>query len=575
VGAWIFPPSLPIRNECCECLRVRSVLTRIAEPAGALASVFRNGDLRRLQLAWVGSIIGSWAYLVALAVYAYGEGGPAAVGLVGVIRLLPSALAAPFVAVAADRFPREKVMVATDLVRAPLMVLVALTILWDGPAAIVYAAVGLSSVVGTAFRPAQAALVPSLARTPEELSAANVTSSTVESIGTFVGPALGGILLAVSSPEVVFGANALTFAWSAVMIAGIRPSAPVARAPAERGSFRSEVGAGFRTFAVERDLRLIVALYGAQTIVAGAFTVLMVVASLELLDMGEAGFGFLNSAVGIGGFLGAALALALALRGRLARDFALGVALYGAPFALVVVWQEPVAALLLMAVVGVGNTLTDVAALTLLQRAVPDEVLARAFGALESVLLACLGLGAVLGPVLVETLGIEAALVVSGALLPAAVLLSAPLLARMDTRARVPAERVELLAGHPIFAPLPAATVEALAGRLAALSVAAGDEIVRRGDRGDRFYLVAAGEVEAHVDGQATLLCRGEGFGEIALLRDVPRTATVRARTDAQLLALERDDFLAAVTRDPLSTRAADDVVVGRLGALSPGVAST
>ena len=548
----------------------------MSQSAGALAAVFRSRDLRRLQLAWAGSIIGSWAYLVALAVYAYNEGGPAAVGLVGVIRLLPSALAAPFVAVAADRFPRERVMVVTDLIRVPLMAIVALTIFWDGPAAIVYAAVGLTSVVGTAFRPAQAALLPSLARTPEELSAANVTSSTVESIGTFVGPALGGILLAATNPEIVFAVNGLTFVWSALMVAGIHAVAPEPPAePVERGSFRREVGAGFRTFGVERDLRLIVALYGAQTIVAGAFTVLMVVASLELLDMGEAGFGFLNSAVGIGGLAGAVLALALAMRGRLATDFALGVALYGAPLALVVVWQEPLAALALMALVGVGNTLTDVAAMTLLQRAVPDEVLARAFGALESVLLGCLGLGAVLGPVLVETLGIETALVVSGGFLPVVVLLSIPALARIDTRARVPAEHVALVAAHPIFAPLPTATIEQLVGRLTAIPVSAGEEIIRRGDRGDHFYLVESGEVEAQLEDRVALLERGEGFGEIALLRDVPRTATVVARSDAQLLALDRDDFLAAVTRDPSSRSAADDVVTGRLGSFSPGVAPT
>ena len=554
---------------------MRSALTRMSQSAGALAAVFRSRDLRRLELAWVGSVIGSWAYLVALAVYAYSEGGAAAVGLVGVIRLLPSALAAPFVAVAADRFPRERVMIATDLIRAPLMVVVALTILWDGPAAIVYVAVGLTSIVGTAFRPAQAALLPSLARTPEELSAANVTSSTVESIGTFVGPALGGILLAATNPEVVFGVNALSFLWSAVMIGGIRAVAAESTEPVERGSFRREVGAGFRTFAAERDLRLIVALYGAQTIVAGAFTVLMVVASLELLDMGEAGFGFLNSAVGIGGFAGALLALALAMRGRLATDFALGVALYGGPLALVVVWQEPWAALVLMALVGVGNTLTDVAALTLMQRAVPDEVLARAFGALESVLLGCLGLGAVLGPVLVETLGIETALVVSGAFLPAVVLLSAPALARIDTRARVPADRIALVAAHPIFAPLPSAKIEQLAGRLTPLAVGAGDVVIRRGDHGDRFYLVESGEVEAQLEGEVKQLGRGDGFGEIALLRDVPRTATVVASTDATLLALERDDFLVAVTGDPHSASAADDVVVGRLGSFSPGIAPT
>jgi len=229
----------------------------------------------------------------------------------------------------------------------------------------------------------------------------------------------------------------------------------------------------------------------------------------------------------------------------------------------------------LMALVGVGNTLTDVAALTLMQRAVPDDVLARAFGALESVLLGCLGLGAVLGPVLVETVGIEAALVVAGGFLPAAVLLSAPALARIDTRARVPAEHVALLASHPIFSPLAGATLEQLAGRLTIVSVGAGDEIIRRGDRGDHFYLVESGEVEAQLDAGVKLLDSGDGFGEIALLRDVPRTATVVARTDTKLLALDRDDFLAAVTRDPHSTRAADDVVAGRLNSFSAGVAPT
>jgi len=210
-----------------------------------------------------------------------------------------------------------------------------------------------------------------------------------------------------------------------------------------------------------------------------------------------------------------------------------------------------------------------------MQRAVPDEVLARAFGALESVLLGCLGLGAVLGPVLVETVGIETALVVAGGFLPAVVLLSVPALARIDTRARVPAERIALVAAHPIFAPLPSSTIEHLAARLTPVSVSAGGEIIRRGDLGDHFYLVESGEVEAQLDDRVAELGPGDGFGEIALLRDVPRTATVVARTDAQLLALDRDDFLAAVTRDPYSRNAADDVVAGRLGSFSPGVAPT
>lgn len=552
---------------------VGSLLRKTAQTRGAVAAVFRNPDLRRLLLAWVGSVIGTWAYTIALAVYAYTEGGAVAVGILGVIRLVPSAVAAPFITVAADRFPRARVMLLTDLIRAPLMVLAALIIYLDGPLALLFAAAGLSNVIGTAFRPAQAALIPSLARTPEELSAANVASSSVESIGSLVGPALGGILLAVTNPEIVVAVNALSFIWSALMVSSIR-AVPVAAPPrGERPSFRSEASAGFRTIGSEPALRLVAAVYAAQTVVAGAYTVLVVAASIELLEMGESGFGFLNAAVGVGGVVGGLIALTLAARQRLAVDFAFGVALYGAPLAALVLWQEPVVALLLMCVVGIGNTLTDVSALTLMQRVVPDEVLGRAFGALESMLLGSIAVGAVVGPLLVETVGIETALLAIGIFLPVVVLLAVPRLSRLDLRSRVSAERLALLESHPIFAPLPEPTLEFLAAKLEPRQVAAGDVVFHEGDHGDRFFLIEAGEVEAQLNSTVAVMGPGDGFGEIALLNDVPRTATVTARTDATLLALEREDFLTTVAGDRYSTAAAEDVVAGRLGSLSPGIA--
>lgn len=574
-GARIFHPALPVCNRRCNSGGVRAARASFGRSWAALADSFRNPDLRRIQLAWVGSVIGNWSYSVALAVYAYRQGGPAAVGLVAVIRLLPSALAAPFVALAADRFPRARVMVAADLGRAPLMGLAALTILLDGPAPIVYAAVGLASVIGTAFRPAQAALLPSLARTPHELSAANVASSTFESIGSFVGPALGGLLLVVSSVEAVFGLNALTFLWSALMVARIQGGggSEPAGEPAPRVSLAQEVGAGFRVLAVERDLRLIVGLYAAQTLVAGAFGVLVVVSALELLAMGDAGVGLLNSAVGVGGLLGALVALMLAARGRLALDFGLGVALYGAPLALVALWREPAAALLLLGVSGVGNTLTDISALTLMQRTVADDVLARVFGVLESILLASIGLGAVLAPLLIELLGVRGALLATGAFLPVVVLLGVARLRAVDARAPG-RERVALLAAHPIFSPLSQLTLEQLAGRLEERVAAAGEQVVEVGGVGDSFYLIEEGEAEAAVDGRVVELGPGEGFGEIALLRDVPRTATVTARGPLRLLVLERGDFLDAVLGHVGSARAADALVAGRLGGVGSGVAS-
>ena len=352
--------------------------------------------LRRLQLAWAGSILGGWAYLVALGVYAYDEGGAPAVGLVGLIRLVPAALAAPLTASLVDRFPRVTVMIVSDLARFALMLVAAAVIAADGPAPAVYLTVAVSQVVGTVFRPAKAALLPGLTRTPAELTAANVASSTIESVGTFLGPALGGLLLAVSNPQLVFAVNGLTFLWSAALVVGLRrfemprePSTSVDAADAERA-----VLAGITTIVHEPTLRTLVGLYGAQTLVAGALNVLVVVTAFELLDLEAAGVGLLYAAIGAGGLIGGFVALVLAGGGRLARDFAIGLALFGLPLVLIGGLPVSVVAVGGLAVLGIGNSIVDVNALTIMQRAVPDAVLGRAVGALDGLLLATLGLGA-------------------------------------------------------------------------------------------------------------------------------------------------------------------------------------
>ncbi|MBI4171370.1 MAG: cyclic nucleotide-binding domain-containing protein [Actinobacteria bacterium] len=541
------------------------------DSARVLRDVLRNPELRRLELAWVGSVLGHWSYVVALAVYAYREGGAAAVGVVGVIRMFSGALGAPLMSTLGDRFRRERVMLSADLVRAGLMGGAAALIAADGPAAAVYAIAAAATVVGTSFRPAQAALLPSLARTPAELTAANAASSTVESIGSFAGPALGGLVLAVSGIEAVFLVNAASFVWSALLVSRIRSGASGApRERAKRPSFVRGLGEGGRALAGEPDARVLVALYCAQTLVAGALNVLIVVSALELLERGTAWVGFLNSMVGIGGLAGSLVALGLVSRLRLAGDFATGLALFGGPLVLLAVWPEPAAALVLLVAVGVGNTLVDVSAVTLLQRAAPEEALARVFGLLESLLLAAIGLGALIAPGLVSALGARWALVACGALLPVLALLSWRRLARIDARARVPGERLALLRGIPIFAPLPESVLERLASQLAEVRAPAGGAVVSAGEPGDLFYAIASGEVA--VEGRR--LGPGEFFGEIALLKDVPRTATVTAATDVALLTLEREEFIAAVTGHAESAAAADAIVAQRLAPLRAGVAS-
>jgi MFS family permease len=548
---------------------------QLAESISAFRDVFRNADLRRLELAWAGSVAGEWSYVVALAVFAYQAGGATAVGLVGVIRFLPSAVAAPFTALLGDRYPRERVMLGADLVRAFTLAVAAAAVFADAPAGAIYGLAGFVSLVSTAFQPAQAALLPSLARRPEELTAANVASSTIESVGSFAGPALGGLLLALTGTGVVFAATAATFAWSAVLVARIRAGKRDERqAAAGDGRARTAL-AGFRLIGSEARLRLLVGLYAAQTLVAGALNVLIVITALELLDLGEAGVGFLNSAVGAGGLAGVVVALALVGRRRLASDFRLGLILWGVPIVLIGVWPERATVFALLALLGIGNTLVDVAGLTLLQRAVPDDVLARVFGVLESLVVGTIGLGAVAAPLLVAVLGVRGALVATGALLPLLAALTWRRLARIDAALTVPQRQLDLLRALPLFAPLPAAAIEHLAASLIPVEVSAGGEIVRQGDPGDRFYVVSEGEVEVAVDGaRGATLRAGDSFGEIALLRDVPRTATVTAAGEASLYALERDEFIAAVTGHPASAAAADAVVATRLGSLRPGMAS-
>jgi len=552
-------------------------MRRLHESLRAVGEVARNRDLRRLELAWAGSVLGNWGYVVALSVYAYDQGGAAAVGLVGVVRLLPAAIASPFVSLLADRMRRERVMVGTDLVRAALMAVAAATIAADGPPAAVYTLVGLSSAVGTGFRPAQAALLPSLARTPTELTAANLVSSTVESVGLFLGPALGGILLAVTNAQTVFAVNGASFVWSALLVLGVRGGGvPAAAATgARRPSFVEEASAGFRTLAGEPRARLLVSLYTAQTLVAGMLNVFLVVTALELADTGPSGVGVLTSAMGVGGIVGGVVAIGLVARQRLGVDFALGLTLFGLPLVLVAAWPGAVGAFLFVCLIGIGNTVVDVSAMTLMQRAIPDDVLARVFGVLESMLFAAMAVGAVLAPVLVDGLGPRAALAVAGAFLPLLALVSLRPLARLDATVSGPAPEIALLRAIPIFTPVSEPALEQLAHSLVRVDLPAGTEILRRGEPGDRFYVIERGTVAVDPeDGPERRLGPGESFGEIALLRDVPRTATVTAADDVSLLALDRDDFIGIVTGHPQSAEAADAVIASRLDVVRADLAS-
>ena len=428
--------------------------------------------------------------------------------------------------------------------------------------------------MASTVRPMQSALLPQLAKTPEELTAANLVLTTVESSGIFLGPALGGILLAATNAQTVFAAAAVAFVVASALLVGLKVEA---RSGARRrGQLHARVLRRLRSDRerpqADADRRR---LYGIQTFVAGSLNVLLVVASLELLDLGQAGVGFLNSAVGIGGLFGAVAAFALVGRQRLASDFAFGLLLWGIPIALIGIFPQPPLALILLAIVGVGNTVVDVAALTLLQRTVPDEVLTRVFGVIQSVFIGTVGLGAIFAPLMINAVGIRWALILTGALLPLSAGLTWRRITSLDADVVAPTKEIALLRTMPLFRPLPATTIDELALSLIPVHAAAGTEIVREGDPGDRFYVIESGEVDVSLDGEHVgTMGAGDHFGEIALLRDVPRTATVTAKSEVSLRALERDEFLSAVTGHPASVEAADAVVASRLSGPRPGMAS-
>jgi MFS family permease len=554
---------------------VRRLREELAKSVVAFREVFRNSSLRRLSLALTGSELGDWGATIAFAVLAFDASGPTGVGVMLLIRMVPAAIAAPFTSILGDRLDRVLVLLSTDLVRAAAMAIGAVLAFADAPIGAIYAIAGFVAVASTIFRPAQAALLPSLARTPDELTAANVASSTIESVTSFGGPAIGGVVLAITEPGVSFAVASGTYLWSAALISLIpRMRAEGERAAPETGEgVMATVTAGARAIWEDHKVRLLVGIFGVQTIVAGALNVLVVVLALEVLRTGEDGLGALNAALGVGGLLGAIGAVALVGRRRLAGAFGAGTLLWSAPLALIAVWENQIWTLVLLGLVGLANTVVDVAGFTILQRAVPDDVLARVFGILDSVFLGTAALGGLVASAIIEGAGADWALVAFGLFLPVVVIATWRRVVTIDEEARVPEREFELLRGIPFLSLLPGPALEDLALRLLPVTIPAGEVIMREGAPGDRFYVIDAGEVSVtHGSDELARLGSGDFFGEIALLRDVPRTASVTTLTDSSLFALERDDFIAAVTGHAPSAEAAGAVVSSRLSARRPGL---
>ena len=551
---------------------LRGIRASASDVGRVLRAALATAALRRLQFAWAFTSVAHWSSTIVLAVYGYRVGGAAAVGLIGLARLLPAAFTAPLTSLIGDRHSRRDVLLIASLLRCVLGLLVAACVFAGLPLAVAVALAALKTICGMPYKPAQAAFLPQLATTPEQMAAANAVWSAIESIGFLVGAIGGGLLIAGLAPEAALAATAVPYALAALLLAGIpRDPTPEHRRPIEGSALSTEALLGFRTVLRDRELRTLVGTLSASTLVEGAVDTLLVVVAIDLLDLGDAGVGLLNAMWAAGGIAGGVVALGLLSRRRLAAGLTVGCLCIGLP--LILLALEPVTGVALggLLVLGVGYTLVETAGLTLMQRLASDEVLSRVFGVVESTYVASTGIGAALAPLLLALLGTRATLAVVGAALPLLAVVRWRTLARFEAGHQIPARPFALLRGVPLFAPLPVASVENLALRSEPVPVVRGEAVVNQGQTGERFFVIDEGSMEVLVDGAPVrVVGPGDFFGEIALLHAVPRTATVRALEDGLLLALDRDEFVATVTGNPRSLRAADGVIGQRIAHAAP-----
>jgi CRP-like cAMP-binding protein/predicted MFS family arabinose efflux permease len=541
------------------------------EARGSFRSALSHRDFRWLVSGLTISGMGDWLYSVALLVWVFDETGSAAwVAAASIIRLVPSAIFGAVAGDLASRYDKRLVMIASDIVRAAMMLLVALVAAVSGHVALGLFLVFISTSVGTVYFPAMASLTPSLVG-EEDLSAANAATSTIDTVALVVGPAIGGLLLLVGPVELGFAVNAFTFVVSALCISRIRTRATLYTDEEEPG-FITRIAEGLRSIRQSREVSLLLLMETGSTFAYGQVLVLLVLVA-EDLDMGDAGLGFMFAAAGAGGIAVAGLAARLADHPRLGTTLLLGSITFGLPFAGLAIVDVPALAYLLLGIVGAANVILVVVTNTMLQRLVRPDIVSRVFGVLDSLDVVGIILGSLLAPLLVEAFGLNTALIVAGLSLPLLTLVVLPYLRALNdasaVRLRELAPIVNRLELMPIFKGAPRPVLEALAGAAREQRFAGGAVVIRQGDAADDLFLVRAGTLDV-VDERAARgpkivnkLVEGDYFGEIGLIEQIPRTASVIATSDSSLYRVDGGQFLDIVNQAP-----------ALLGALRVGIAS-
>lgn len=550
--------------------------TAIRDAATALREVLGNDGIRRIQLGWTFGFAGDSAFLVALVLVAFAAGGPLAVGLVGIVRTAPAILAGPLAGIPTARWAASRVLLAVHLVRGLATLAATAWLVAGGPFVGVVAVAAVAATAGSLVRPIQVAAMPSFAREPRELVATNTATSTGEGIGAFAGPLAAGIAVGIAGPLGAALVGSALLLVPIAILAGLRPSADEAAEHAAQASAASAgpsprtgplatLAAGIAALGAAPAARAVLLGFAAQVFVRGLSTALVVVASLELLGMGEPGVGLLGAAYGLGSLAGAVGSMGLAGRRRIGPAFAVALALWGLPLAVIGAAPTAPVAVVALAVSGVANGVLDVAGFTLLQRCASTRARSAVFGLLEAVIGVGVSAGSIVVPGLIVALGPRGALAVAGAILPLVAVASWRRLNRADDEAVVPDRELSMLRRIPIFAGLPMSALERIAEALRPAAWEPGEVVMAEGAAGDAYVIVATGSLVVSAAGREVNRCGpGEGVGEIALLNAVPRTATATAAELTTGYSLSSEDFLAAVA-GPSAAAAAASVAAERL----------
>ena len=538
---------------------------------GTVRDALQLPDMRRIELGYGMSITGELAGTVALVVYALGAGGAPLVAVYAASRTVAGMGVALVLTGLTNRLRRDRLLRWITGVRAILLAAAALLAAFHQPPAAVIAAGAAGSALAGTYRPLQAAVLPWLVRTPAELAASNAVTAVMENLGALIGPLLAGGLLAVAAPAAAMAAAAGILAAATVSL--LRLTVPDTPKLAGRGAAHvvRDVTSGLAEFLRMAPPGGVAILAFAQTLLRGALVVLIAVLAVHVLALGGSGVGWLTAAFGAGGLAGGAAAVGAVRVTRLGRSFIAGMLLWGLPLAFVALRPTAAIAYLALVVVGMGNAIVDVSAFTLVTRLAGPRAAGKVLGALEFVALAGLATGSILTPLLLQVFGVRGTLALLGGGLAGLALAHAVRFRRLDRAMPAPGPEVGLLRNLPMFAPLPLAVTDLLAAEIEPHQFPAGAVVIREGQAGDHFHLIVDGSAAVSVQGAPRpSLQRGDCFGEIALLRDVPRTATVTAEQPLRTLALGREEFLTAVTGNSTSMTVADALAAQRLSTDAP-----